>query len=222
MIITIDGPSASGKSSAARVLAEKLNFYYLSTGMLFRALAYELVITCGYTVEQLENPATEDILELCKDIRYCYDVKRKEHVFFKEQDITKYLKTRDGDDWSSRISRHPVIRAAIVTLQREIAQEQALVIDGRDCGSIVFPSADYKFFLTASVEVRAQRWIKDQERLGNHITVQEAEEAIRQRDDRDMHREHSPLVVPEGAIIIDNSSLSLERTIELMLTVILK
>lgn len=219
MIVTIDGPSASGKSTVARELAEELGFYYLPTGWLYRAVAYLLVEELGYTQEMLANPKKEDV-QYCLDVSrliYTYNKKQGGALFFDKKDITAYLKDYQVDVYVAIVSPIVMVRELVVNTQRSFAQSTDCIIEGRDSGSVVFPEAQYKFYLTASVEVRAQRWQKDQEQRGNSFTLEQAQGQISSRDKKDKEREHSPLTIPKGAIVIDNSDLTFDQTIQIML-----
>jgi len=213
MIITIDGPAASGKSSAARCVAQKLGFYYLYSGLLYRACAYVLLKE-GYTKKKFAhlNPTAVSTFYNVKRIRYLYSLNHGEQIFFDGRDITPYLKTPKVDEASSLLAENPAIREAIRLVQQEYSATSNIVADGRDMGTAVFPHADLKFFLTASVEVRAQRWQQDQTKRGNSFTLQEARELLIERDQRDTIREHSPLAVAPDAIMIDNTNLSAAET----------
>jgi cytidylate kinase len=228
MIITIDGPGASGKSSLAQAVAEKLSLYYLCSGMLYRACAYILHHYAGYSAEKIAHPTTEDVEQYCNQyrIRYVYTLNGIQ-IFFDNHDITAHLKSATIDLYSSLISADKAVRIEVLQLQQAIAQEaiaqdRDLIADGRDMGSVAFPDADYKFFVTASVDARARRWQKDQAARGNVVSLEEAVLAISERDERDTHRAHAPLVVPDGAIMIDNTDLTLEKTEEQVLSYIKK
>lgn len=216
MIITIDGPTASGKSSVARALAKKLNVYYLATGMLYRAIAYVLLHNAGYTKDGLRIPNPEDLATYLdpKRFRYLYDHEKGEQIFFDDQEITPFLKGSEIDEASSILSANQLVRDALLAIQRSFAKTFDLVAEGRDVGSVVFPNADYKFFLTASVDVRARRWQADQKKKGNDFSLAQAAEKITQRDERDKNRKIAPLVKPCGAILIDNSDLDFQQTLE--------
>lgn len=219
MIITIDGPVASGKSTVSRMLAHKLGYYYLCSGLLYRALGYLLINKYGYTLETVGNPQAEDIMS-CFDSHtflYQYAPDTQERIVFEGVDITAQLKERFMDKVASIVSVNEEVRNAVTHIQREIASEYNVVTDGRDVGSVVFPRAEYKFFITASVEVRAARWRKDQEKYGNHFSADEAVTIITDRDERDKNRTIAPLIVPESAIVIDTSHLDIEQTIDAML-----
>lgn len=213
MIITIDGPAASGKSSAARCLAQKLGFYYLYSGLLYRGCAYVLLKE-GYTKEQLARiePGIVSSVYNVQRIRYHYTQREGEKLFFDATDITPFLKTPKIDDASSLLSANPFIRQAISVVQHAIGLQSDIVADGRDMGTVVFPRAEVKFFLTASVEARAVRWQQDQANQGHQFTIEEATTILSERDQRDTIRDHSPLSVAPDAIMIDNTQLTAQET----------
>ncbi len=216
MIITIDGPTASGKSTVAYAVAKTLGFYYLPTGWLYRAVSYLLKKNYGYTDAMLANPAMEDLV-CCLDPKrlvYSYDVSTGGKLSFDTIDITSFLKDYTIDNAVAIISPVVHVRELVAQAQRHFAQQHDSVIEGRDSGSVVFPQADYKFYLTASLPVRAARWQKDQEKRGNVFSLAQAEEQVEERDKKDRERAHSPLVVPRNAIEIDSSFLNLEETIQ--------
>jgi cytidylate kinase len=222
VIITIDGPVASGKSTVSRILAHKLGYYYLCSGLLYRALSYLLINYCEYTLENL-NDVTEDDIFRCLNtaqFSYRYTQEGNERIFFDDEDITGYLKDSFIDKVASIISVNGQVRHAITQLQHTIADQHNIVTDGRDVGSVVFPYAEYKFFITASVEIRAQRWLKDQEKYDKHFSLDEAIAIITDRDERDKARTIAPLIIPHNAIIIDTSDLTIDQTIEKMLNYI--
>lgn len=218
-IITIDGPVASGKSTISRMLAKKLGYYYLYSGALYRALAYLLITTKNYTQEQLHNPDMFDV-QACLDAKrlvYHYDAQSQEHIFFDSHDITPYLKSSAIDQGASVVSAYPPVRDEINALLRTIATQFDVVVDGRDAGTIIFPEAFPKFYLTASLAVRAARWREAQKKMGNVFTIEQAEQQLTVRDTRDKERAVAPLIVPEDAIIVDNSHLNAEQTLQKML-----
>lgn len=217
MIVTIDGPVASGKSTVARKLAQRLHFYYLYTGMLYRGLAYVLVHILHYSDAQMRNLTEADVVPIMTGDTFGYEyIDGQPHVLYKGQDITAHLKNPDIDHWSSIISSQPVVREAVFDRQVRIGDLYDVVTEGRDTGSVVFPHADYKFFLTASPQVRAQRWQADQKRRGFEYSLEESLQIITNRDKRDRERTLSPLVEPNGATIIDNGDLTIGQTIDLL------
>lgn len=222
MIITIDGPTASGKSTIARTLAVQLHFYYVATGMLYRALAYILTITYNYSRDNLHHPHLADVQECLRPDRlhYRYDPLKGPILIFDGVDITPHLKTALIDEYSSIISAHEKVREYMVQLQRTLSNHFDVIVEGRDCGSVVFPNADIKFFVTALLSVRAERWRFDQAVKGNDFTAEQAFQIVKERDFRDETRSASPLIIPEGAIVVDNSYLSKEQTLEYMMNII--
>ncbi len=222
MIITIDGPTASGKSTIGRMLAKQLEYYYLYSGLLYRALAYVLKTDYGYTKEQFAHPRTEDIQAALDAARfvYRYDQYKGEQVFFDGNDITQFLKEKSIDQFASLISLHELVRARLLEWQRDIAKSADVIVDGRDSGSVVFPSAEYKFYITASEDERARRWHQQQTQKGLDISFEQARAFIAERDQRDTQRAHSPLIIPEGAQVIDNTDQSHQETLDAMLRTI--
>ncbi len=216
MIITIDGPVASGKTTVARLLAEKLGFYYLGSGLLYRALAYLLRTECGYTDSSLKMVRQEDVACLLDPhhFSYSYDARHKERIFFKGKEIViSALRTPTIAHDASMLATHGVVRQALGTLQRIIADDHNVVVEGRDAGSVVFHDADIKFFITATVAERARRWQQDQAAQGVRLSFNEAVVMVERRDARDKGRVIDPLVVPERAIIIDTTALDLEQVV---------
>ena len=216
MIITIDGPVASGKTTVARLLAEKLGFYYLGSGLLYRTLAYLLRTECGYTEATLKMVRQEDVAFLLDPnlFLYTYDAQHKERIFFKGKEIPlSQLRTPTIAQDASVLATHAVVRQALGALQRMIADDHNAVVEGRDAGSVVFHDADIKFFITATVAERARRWQRDQAAQGTELTFDEAVAMVERRDARDKGRAIDPLVVPERAIVIDTTALDLEHVV---------
>jgi cytidylate kinase len=219
MIITIDGPTASGKSTIARRLAEELHFYYISSGILFRAVAYAL-LQDGHTYDEFAMLTTKDIKHYLHELSYHYCPVEKERVLLSNTNITSYLKTPEIDRGSSIIALNKNVRKLLLMLQQKIAQEHDVVVEGRDSGSVVFAHADIKFFVTASERERARRWQADQKQKGNACTIKESLQEIKERDERDATREIAPLIIPKEAIRIDTTDMSLQQVIVLMLAII--
>lgn len=221
MIITIDGPTASGKSTVGRLLAQKVNFFYLSSGLLFRGLAYCLMHECNYKQEEMEDPKNKD-LKFCINrsgiISYMSN-DNGERFFLRDRDVTKYLKTPDIDQYSSIIATSPLVREILVDLQRDMVKGLNAVVEGRDCGSVVFPRASIKFFLTASIAIRAERWAKDRAEKGFKFTPEQAFAEVESRDARDAERQIAPLIIPKDAFVVDNSNMTIAQTIKSMLDI---
>lgn len=218
IILTIDGPTASGKSSAAHLLAQKLGFYHLSSGFLFRALAYLLLTKAGYTLESLACPGRLDTVTYLDPERFVVHFNESGSIiiFFDNHDITPLLKTTLIDQGSSILGLDARVREALCQVQRALAERYNLVVDGRDAGSVIFPHAQVKFFLTAHSGARAQRWLEEQQKKGVSMTLAQAQEQIMVRDKRDSQRAIAPLCVPEGAFIIDSTVLGIEAVVASM------
>lgn len=222
MIITIDGPTASGKSSIGRALAKHLDYYYVNSGLFYRAVAYLLITKKGYELEGVAHARLEDVQECLdpKRFRYEYHPATKEHVFFDGVEITPFLKDSVIDQGASMCSTDIRVREEINTFMRHLGEQSNLVLDGRDAGTVVFPRAEIKFFLTATLAVRARRWIIAQLKLGHAYTPAQAIILISERDDRDRTREVAPLRIPDDAFIIDNSKMTRAQTLSYMLLLI--
>jgi cytidylate kinase len=220
MIITIDGPTASGKSTIARELAQRLHFKSLSSGLLFRAMAYILMKYFNYEFDNLENVAFHDLDEAFgKKFSYTLTANGGT-VMFNDKDITSLLKDPSLDQPASIIATLPEVRERIAKIQQTMVQHQNVIVEGRDVGSVVFPNAVVKFFLTAETEVRAHRWQQEQKQRGKVVQLPVAQQMIIERDKRDMNRSIAPLVAPEGAYIVDSSSMTVEETIKYMMSLI--
>jgi cytidylate kinase len=217
MIITIDGPAVSGKSTVAKLLARSLHVYYVNTGLLYRALAYALLLDKQYTRDRLHNPDHQDVQDCLHPDVLVYDYNNTyASIIYKKDDITFRCKDADISEASSLVAADKFVRECMVAYQRNIAHEKSVVVEGRDTGSNVFPHADIKFYLTASIGVRAQRLINFEAHKGNELSRDDAQRLLQKRDHRDMTRLHAPLLKPEGAIEIDASSMSAIEVVELM------
>lgn len=219
MVITIDGPAGSGKSTVAQALAQKLSFYYINTGLLYRALAFLLLKREGYTEQDLAHPRTEDLKRYLDLVHFSYHYSSTGQVTitFEDLNITPFLKDEEIDRGASTVSVNPRVREAMHDIQHRIKEQHSVVIEGRDSGSTVFPHAEHKFFLTASPQERARRWQQMQEKRGHAVTLAQAEESLKERDRRDKERTVAPLIVPEGAIEIDSTDMSIDQVIQEMM-----
>lgn len=210
MIITIDGPMASGKSTVARLLAQKTGFYYIYSGLFYRALAYLLIKEGRYTADMVTNPDHSMIVELLSPDQFVYRYVSDsgERVFFQGVDITGYLKTATIDTYSSLLSTDAVTRSLVNSYIEKIARSHDVIVDGRDAGSIMFPQAECKIYLVADPAVRALRWQRMQATQGKFFSDNEALASVNERDARDTNRATAPLVIPENAYVIDDSTMS--------------
>lgn len=220
MIITIDGPAASGKSTTARELAQQLHFFYVNSGLLYRGLSW-LILT-HFTLDDLLTLSHEKINELKEQLTY-QEKDGKASLIWEKENITPLLKNPQIDRAASLLGMNEHAREIVFKWQKElVCQHPNSIIEGRDAGSLVFPHADYKFFLTAQPEIRAERWHKDQRAKGNEFSLKEALQFVKDRDERDTKRRIAPLQVPEGALIIDNSEMNLKETINRLRKIIVQ
>ncbi len=207
--IAIDGPAGAGKSTIARILAKELNAVYVDTGAMYRAMAL-------YFLEH--GIAPEDLDEVRKAVRTVDIALRYEdgeqRIFLCGEDVTGKIRTEEVSRMASVFSVIGEVREKLVELQRKIASEQAVVMDGRDIGTVVLPDAEVKIYLTASSRVRAMRRLGDLAASRPELTLEEVEKEILERDYRDMHREHSPLKKAEDAVEVDTSDMTKEEVVE--------
>jgi cytidylate kinase len=204
MIIAIDGPAGSGKSTTAKLLAEKLNFVYLDTGSMYRAVTLFLLDNkVDYSIE--ENIQT--ILDKLKiDIEYNVGVFS---VFLNKKNVSNLIRNSRIDKSVSKISKIKAVRVKMIDIQRLFSKNQNIVIEGRDIASNVFPNADYKFFIKADIKIRAKRRLV-QSSTNKSITLTQMIEEIKKRDEIDSNRLVAPLLKVDGAIEIDTTNLSIE------------
>ncbi|MDC0166154.1 (d)CMP kinase [Gammaproteobacteria bacterium] len=202
-VVTIDGHSASGKGSLARNLAEYLDFSILDSGLLYRVYAYFHNLNLG----------TEEILLLIqKDISFKFN--HKDVIVLNDQeDITSELRSEKMAKKASELSSLPTTRENLLSIQRNFYQNKGLVADGRDMGTVVFPEAKLKIFLTASAEIRAERRYLELQNRGQEVNMLDLIEDIKQRDLKDSTRTLSPLIPAEDSVVIDSSDMSIEEVL---------
>jgi len=214
MIITIDGPVASGKSSVARLIAHDLGFFYINSGLLFRTYAYILMRDASLSAQQLArvSPSQIEAVDL-DELRYVVE-NGTEQVLYRGENITHELRSEMVSQASSIVATNTVVRALILAYERFLAaQHESIVIDGRDTGSVVFPHAELKIYLTAQPAVRAKRWQLDQEKRGVKLTIEQALDEVNARDLRDKNRLIAPLIQPEDAHVIESSDLTIKEVV---------
>jgi len=214
MIIAIDGPSGAGKSTLGKMLAKKLNLLYLDTGAMYRAVTLA-ILRAGETIENEEKAveiAKHSKIELVGE-------PDSPQIKLNGQDVSNEIRTNEIGQTASIVSSVSEIRKILVEHQRTLGETapNGCVLDGRDIGTVVFPDADVKFFLTAKPEARARRRFEEDLQRGQISTYEETLAEINQRDERDISREDSPLSIAEDAIVIDTSELNLREVYEQML-----
>lgn len=207
--IAIDGPAGAGKSTIAKAVARELNFIYVDTGAMYRAMALHL-LRKGITPTQQEKMGTacEDA-----DISIAYE-NGVQQVLLNGENVTAYLRQEEVGNMASVSSAEPRIREKLVELQRVLAARENVVMDGRDIGTCVLPKADVKVYLTASARTRALRRCRELEEKGIACVLAEIEADINDRDHRDMTREISPLKQAEDAVLVDSSEMNIEEVKE--------
>lgn len=208
MIIGIDGPAGSGKTTVAKLLAKRLGIFYLDTGAMYRALTLKAIEA------RIELTDADTLGNLAETL----DLEIKEDkVYLNGEDVSARIRSPLIDKSISLVVAQPRVRAAMVKLQRRIVSKGDFVVEGRDITTVVFPEAQYKFYLDASSLVRAQRRFKELKSKGIEVKFQEVAEDLKKRDIADKTREVSPLKISEEAICIDTTNLTISQTVEVII-----
>jgi cytidylate kinase len=217
MIIAIDGPSGAGKSTLGKMLAKQLNLLYLDTGAMYRAVGLA-VLESGVNFEEKEKIA--EIAEN-SDIKLVGEPENLQ-IFLNGNDVSTDIRTNEVGQAASIVSTISEVRRILVEHQRTLGEtaENGAVLDGRDIGSVVFPQADIKFFLTAKPEARAQRRYEEDLARGRAVSYEQTFAEIKERDERDVSRADSPLMIAEDAVVIDTSELDLSEVFAQMMQII--
>ncbi len=206
MNIAIDGPAGAGKSTIAKIVSARLGYIYVDTGAMFRAVAYNC------TLNGIDALDTERISSLASSadisIRYVGDVQR---VFLNDADVTDHLRDEAVGNMASVVAQIPVVRSVLLDLQRKLARENDVVMDGRDIGTCVLPDAELKVYLTASSAVRAKRRYDELVAKGENPDITVIEKDIIERDERDMNREIAPLKQADDAVLVDSSYMTIDE-----------
>lgn len=205
MIITIDGPSGSGKSTLALALSNHLNFFCLNSGYLYRGLAYVLKNFYAYDEIMLANPLLQDVQACFESGVFEYRYESGLAKIYWIDEITQFLKDPEMAKGAVLLAQSDIARSAIKQFQQSLIKNNDVVVEGRSCGSTMFPDAQVKFYLDAEPNVRAMRFVKDQEKRGNHFSFDNALDVIKSRDLMDRQRLIDPLIIPQGAFILSSS-----------------
>lgn len=217
MKIAIDGPAGAGKSSIAKLVAKKLSFVYVDTGAMFRTVAY-------YFLSQGKVPSdTQLVTEECENISISIEYKNgAQHIFLDGKDVSSEIRQEEVGKNASVVAKNQAVRSRLLALQRQMAEKQDVIMDGRDIGTVVLPDAQVKIYLTASAAVRAERRYKELVEKGETCDLKKIEEDIIARDEQDMNREIAPLKQAEDAVLVDSSYMTIEEVVDKIIEIVEK
>ena len=217
MKIAIDGPAGAGKSSIAKLVAKKLSFVYVDTGAMFRTVAY-------YFLSQGKDPSdAEMVTEECEKISISIEYKHgAQHIFLDGTDVSTEIRQEEVGKNASVVAKNQAVRNRLLALQRQMAEKQDVIMDGRDIGTVVLPDAQVKIYLTASASVRAERRYKELVEKGESCNLKKIEEDIIARDEQDMNREIAPLKQAEDAVLVDSSYMTIEEVVDKIIEIVEK
>ena len=212
--IAIDGPAGAGKSTIARRVAKELSFIYVDTGAMYRAMALYLLR------KEVNKDDTEQIGNICQDAEISIEYQNGEQiVLLNDENVNSYLRTEEVGNMASVSSAVPRVREKLLSLQRKLAKDMSVVMDGRDIGTTILPDADVKIYLTASSLTRAKRRYLELQEKGTICNLDEIQKDIEERDQRDMNREISPLRQAEDAVLVDSSDLTIQQVVDRILQI---
>ena len=212
--IAIDGPAGAGKSTIARRVAKELSFIYVDTGAMYRAMALYLLR------REVNRDDTEQIGNICQDAEISIEYQNGEQiVLLNGENVNSYLRTEEVGNMASVSSAVPRVREKLLSLQRKLAKDMSVVMDGRDIGTTILPDADVKIYLTASSLTRAKRRYLELQEKGTVCNLDEIQKDIEERDQRDMTREISPLRQAEDAVLVDSSDLTIQQVVDRILQI---
>ena len=209
MKIAIDGPAGAGKSATAKAVAKELGFIYVDTGALYRGIGL-YVIRKG-----AKASAIEEVVPLLAEIKIeMKHIDGEQHIFLNGEDVSGFIRTESVSAAASDVSAIPAVRDFLFDMQRDIAEKNSVVMDGRDIGTVVLPEAELKIFLTAKPEVRAERRVNQLAEKGIEANFEDVLADVIQRDYNDTNRDFRPLKLAEDGILLDNSEMNFEETLE--------
>ena len=212
MIIAIDGPSASGKSTTAKGVSKILNILYVNTGAMYRALTY------GILEEMINLDNSTEINNYLSNVRISFD--KNNEICLNDRCLSIEIRSKNITSKVSSVSAISSVRDKMVKLQRKIAKGRSCILEGRDIGTVVFPEANYKFFMSAKLEDRAERRMLDYKRNGENISINQVKKQIEKRDNFDSTRKNSPLRMSKDAVLIDSSKMSIDEQINKIVDVV--
>jgi CMP/dCMP kinase len=216
LIVAIDGPAGSGKSTSAKIVAQKLGYLYIDTGAMYRAI----------TLLSIRNKISkdDDVIKLAERAKIKLDfVDGETKVKVNDQDVTGEIRSHEVNSKVSEVSKIEGVRKILVNKQREMSKgDRGIVMEGRDIGTVVFPEADVKIFMTASIEARSERRMKEYLEKGTDISLEDVKENLLSRDKIDSHRDVSPLTKADGAVDVDTSKVSIPEQVNIIMEEIKK
>jgi CMP/dCMP kinase len=213
-VLTIDGPSGAGKGTVSRLVAKKLGWNYLDSGSIYRSLAIALI------QKEIDPTDTRKIIEIAKKMELAFECNDELLVTLNSVDVTAQLGTEATGNIASIVAAIPEVRQVLLQKQKDFKKPPGLVADGRDMGTVVFPDADFKVFLTASVDERAGRRYKQLIEKGIDVNIQQITREIEERDSRDKGRKAAPLAQADDALYIDSSAMTIEAVIAKVLSLV--
>ena len=210
--VAVDGPAGSGKSTITKMVAKSLGFNYVDTGAMYRALTYNFLAN---GLDELEEEKIKGLLSETEfKVEYVDGV---QYVYVNDEEVSDKIRTAEVSKFTSLFAKSPAVRDFLIDTQRNLANTNNIIMDGRDIASVVLPNADVKIFLTASVEERARRRVLDFERQGiENVDFEKVKEDIKARDWQDENRDIAPLIKVESATLIDTTSLTIDEVVEKM------
>ena len=214
MIITIDGPAGSGKTTTARKVAKLLGFIHINTGAMYRGIALKFI------QQKVNLDNAQDIERILKNTHFGFAGPGCRILYMNGENISAEISTSFVTEKVSRISSISKVRKKMVEYQRNMSKGKNVVLEGRDIGTIVFPNADYKFYLIADIQVRAQRRKKEMEAVGEHKSLEEILLFLKNRDQQDSSRKHAPLIKAKDAIELDTTELSIDEQVNFIVNII--
>lgn len=207
--IAVDGPAGAGKSTIAKLVAKKLGYIYVDTGSMYRAMALACIR------ENVKASDEENVVRVCSSCDITIDYKDGvQQVYLNGENVNAYIRVEEVSNMTSAISVYGPVREKLVSLQRNLAKVQNVIMDGRDIGTCVLKDAYLKIYLTASTKTRAERRYKELIEKGEKVNLSDIEKDIEERDYRDMHREISPLTKAEDAVLVDCSDMTIEQVVD--------
>lgn len=207
--VAIDGPAGAGKSTIAKLVAKKKGYIYVDTGAMYRGLAIH------FLKKKADPEDRQAVAEACRDAEVTIGYEDGvQQIYLNGENVTGMLRTEEVGNMASKTSAIPEVREKLLELQRSLAREKDVIMDGRDIGTNILPNADVKIYLTASVETRARRRYDELKEKGTDCSLDEIARDIRERDERDMTREIAPLKKAEDAIIVDSSDMTIQQVVD--------